>query len=132
MAEYKPISPVDYMSGKLNQKDKTVFRQKFARDDKGAVIRPMKREVYVIMHPRDWKKNPAKGEEKVKIDKWTAACAKTKAILDDPTQRALWNERWKAQLEKGDGDSPIDPKTGKRKIYIKFDCYVRAKIWASL
>ena len=48
MAEYRPIAPVDYLTGKLNKKDKTVFRQK------------------------------------------------------------------------------------KRKIYIKFDCYVRSKIWREL
>ena len=48
MAEYKTIAPVDYVTGKLNKKDKTVFRQKFARDSHGAVIRAMKKEVYVI------------------------------------------------------------------------------------
>ena len=83
MAEYKTIAPVDYVTGKLNKKDKTVFRQKFTRDSHGAVIRAMKKEVYVIRNPRDWKKNPAKGAEKVKQDRWAEACAKTKAILHD-------------------------------------------------
>ena len=83
MEEYKTIAPVDYVTGKLNKKDKTVFRQKFARDSHGAVIRAMKKEVYVIRNPRDWKKNPAKGAEKVKQDRWAEACAKTKAILHD-------------------------------------------------
>ena len=32
MANYVPIAPVDYVTGKLNKKDKTVFRQKFARE----------------------------------------------------------------------------------------------------
>ena len=62
MAEYKTIAPVDYVTGKLNKKDKTVFRQKFARDSHGAIIRPMKKEVYVIQNPRDWKKNPAEDQ----------------------------------------------------------------------
>lgn len=132
MAEYRPIAPVDYMSGKANKKDKTVFRQKFARDSKGAVICPMRREVYVIVNPRDWKKNPAKGAEKQKQDRWAEACAKTKAILDDPEQRAMWQQRWQAQLKKAEPDAPMDPHTGKRKIYIKFDCYVRSKIWREL
>lgn len=132
MAEYKSISPVDHMSGKLNKKDKTVFRQKFAHDSNGAVIRPMKKEVYVIQNPRDWKKNPAKGAEKLKQDRWSEACAKTKAILDSPEQRALWQQRWQAQLKKAEPDAPMDPHTGKRKIYIKFDCYVRSKIWREL
>ena len=94
MAEYKTIAPVDYVTGKLNKKDKTVFRQKFARDSNGAVISPMKKEVYVIQNPRDWKKNPAKCAEKVKQDRWSEACAKTKSILHDPEQRALWQQRW--------------------------------------
>ena len=132
MANYVPIAPVDYLTGKLNKKDKTVFRQKFARDSHGAISRPMKKEVYVIQNPRDWKKNPAKGAEKVKQDRWAEACAKTKAILHNPEQRALWQQRWQAQLKKAEPDAPIDPRSGKRKIYAKFDCYVRAKIWYEL
>ena len=92
----------------------------------------MKQEVYVVQHPRDWKKNPAKGAEKAKQDRWKEACAKTKQILDDPEQRTLWHQRWQAQLKKAEPDAPMDRRTGKRKIYIKFDCYVRAKVWREL
>ena len=129
MANYKTIAPVEGITGKLNKKDKTIFRQKFARDSDGRVICPMQKEVYVVQHPRDWKKKPAKGAEKLKQDRWKEACAKTKQILDDPEQRALWQERWQAQLKKAEPDTPVDRRTGKRKIYIKFDCYVRAKMW---
>ena len=132
MANYKTIAPVEGITGKLNKKDKTVFRQKIARDSDGRVICPMQKEVYVVQHPRDWKKKPAKGAEKLKQDRWAEASAKTKQILDDPEQRALWQQRWQAQLKKADLDAPIDPRTGKRKIYIKFDCYVRAKVWRGL
>lgn len=132
MANYKTIAPVEGITGKLNKKDKTVFRQKIARDSDGRVICPMQKEVYVVQHPRDWKKKPAEGAEKLKLDRWKEACAKTKQILDDPEQRALWQQRWQAQLKKADLDAPIDPRTSKRKIYIKFDCYVRAKVWRGL
>ena len=132
MANYKTIAPLEGITGKLNKKDKTVFRQKVARDDQGRVIAEMKQEVYVVQHPRDWKKKPAEGAEKLKLDRWKEACAKTKAILDDPEQRALWQERWQAQLNKAEPDAQIDRRTGKRKIYIKFDCYVRAKVWREL
>ena len=132
MATPTYIAPIDGLRGKLNQKDKTVFRQKYARDSNGAIIGAMKPEAYVVQHPRDWKKKPAKGAEKEKQDRWTKACARTKAILDDPTQRAQWEERWRAQLKKGEKDAPIDPRTNKPKIYIKFDCYVRAKMWAGM
>ena len=132
MANYKTIAPVEGITGKLNKKDKTVFRQKIARDSDGRVICPMQKEVYVVQHPRDWKKKPAEGAEKLKLDRWKEACAKTKQILDDPEQRALWEKRWQAQLKKAEPDTPVDPRTGKRKIYIKFDCYVRAKVWRGL
>ena len=132
MAEVTFIAPVAKIEGKLNKKDKTVFRKKVARDDQGRVIAEMKQEVYVVQHPRDWKKKPAKGAEKANLDRWAAACAKTKQILDDPEQRALWERRWLAQLNKAEQEAPIDRKTGKRKIYIKFDCYVRSKVWREL
>ena len=132
MAEVTFIAPVAKIEGKLNQKDKTVFRKKVARDDQGRVIAEMKQEVYVVQHPRDWKKKPAEGAEKQKLDRWSEACAKTKQILDDPEQRALWQGRWQAQLKKAEFDAPIDSRTNKKKIYIKFDCYVRAKIHRSL
>ena len=129
MANYKTIAPVEGITGKLNKKDKTVFRQKIARDPDGRVICSMQKEVYVVQHPRDWKKKPAKGAEKLKQDRWAEASAKTKQILDDPEQRTLWQQRWQAQLKIADPDAPSDPRTGKRKIYIKFDCYVRSKMW---
>lgn len=129
MATPTYIAPIDGFRGKLNKKDKTVFRQKHARDAIGNIIADMKPEAYVVQHPRDWKKNPAKGAEKEKQDRWAEACTRTKAILDDPQQRTQWEERWKAQLKKGEEDAPIDPRTNKPKIYIKFDCYVRSKAW---
>ena len=132
MANYKTIAPVEGITGKLNKKDKTVFRQKFAYDSNGRVICSMKKEVYVVRNPRDWKKNPAKGAEKEKQDRWAEACAQTKAILDDPALRSLWEQQWQAQLKKAEADAPIDPRTKKQKIYIKFDCYVRAKVWRGL
>jgi hypothetical protein len=129
MATPTYIAPIKGLRGKLNKKDKTVFRQKHTRDANGTIIADMRPEAFVVQHPRDWKKNPAKGTEKAKQERWAEACARTKAILDDPEQRALWQERWQAQLKNGDEDAPIDPRTNKPKIYIKFDCYVRAKVW---
>ena len=132
MAEVTFIAPVAKINGKLHQKDRTVFRKKMVRDDEGRIIAEMKQEAYVVKHPRDWKKNPAIGAEKAKLDRWKEACAQTKQILDDLDQRALWQERWQAQLKKAETDAPIDPRTKKRKIYIKFDCYVRSIVWRGL
>ena len=132
MAKVTFIAPVAKIEGKLNQKDKTVFRKKVARDDQGRVIAEMKQEVYVVQHPRDWKKKPAKGAEKLKQERWAEASAKTKAILDNPELRSQWEQHWQAQLKKAEADAPIDPRTKRRKIYIKFDCYVRSKVWRGL
>ena len=132
MAEVTFNAPVAKIKGKLHQKDRTVFRKKMVRDDEGRIIAEMKQEAYVVKHPRDWKKNPAMGAEKAKLDRWKEACAQTKQILDDPDQRALWQKRWQAQLKKAETDAPIDPRTKKRKIYIKFDCYVRSIVWRGL
>ena len=88
MATPTYIAPIEGITGKLNKKDKTVFRKKHTRDANGAVIAEMKPEAYVVQHPRDWKKNPAKGAEKARQERWAEVCALTKAILDDPTQRA--------------------------------------------
>lgn len=130
MATPTYIALIDGLTGKLNKKDKTVFRQKHTRDANGAIIASMKPEAYAVQNPRDWKKKPAKGAEKARQERWAEVCARTKTILDDPQQRAQWEERWRAQLKKGEQDAPIDPRTNKPKIYIKFDCYVRAKMWA--
>ena len=48
MANYQTIAPLEGITGKLNKKGKTVFRQKFARDSNGAVISPIcKRMIYI-------------------------------------------------------------------------------------
>ena len=132
MAKSNLIFPVDTLRGKITRKSKTVFRRKSTYDENGNVIAQCAQESYVVENPRDWKKNPAKGAEKAKQERWAEACARTKEILDDPQQRAQWEERWRAQLKKGEKDAPIDPRTNKPKIYIKFDCYVRAKMWAGM
>ena len=72
----------------------SISRRKTYRDSKGRIKGMSEPETYKIEHPRDWKKKPAKGAEKQKQDRWTETCAKTKAILHDSEQRALWQQRW--------------------------------------
>ena len=69
MATPTYIAPIKGFTGKLNKKDKIVFRQKHTRDANGAIIAEMKPEAYVVQHPRDWKKKPAQGAEKAKLAK---------------------------------------------------------------
>ena len=132
MAEIVFIAPVETIKGKLNKKDKTVFRRKRIFDAQGNVIGELSQESYVVNNPRDWKKNPPKGAEKQRIDNWAAACQRTTVELQDDTLRAAWQQRWQEQLKHPEAGAPIDPKTHKPKVYTRFDCYVRAAIFREL
>ena len=132
MAQSNLIFPVESLHGKISKKSKTVFRRKAVYDENGNVIAQYAQESYVVENPRDWKKNPPKGAEKQRIDNWAEACQQTREIQKDPKQLAQWKQRWEAQLKHGEADAPIDQQTGKPKIYIRFDCYIRAAIFRSL
>ena len=132
MAEITFIAPVETIKGKLQNRDKTIFRRKRVFDADGRVIGQLAQEAYVVKNPRDWKKNPPKGAEKQRIDNWTAACKQTAEIRKYPELLAQWKQRWETQLNKPEADAPMDKKTGKPKIYIRFDGYVRATIFREL
>ena len=132
MAQIKFIAPVDTIKGKLQNRDKTIFRRKRIFDAEGHVIGELAQEAYVVHNPRDWKKNPPKGAEKQRIDNWSNACKQASEIRKNPDLLAQWKQRWEAQLKQGEADAPIDPTTRKPKIYIHFDCFVRAAIFRSL
>ena len=88
------------------------------------------------MNPRDWKKKPATGKELEHQLQFRQASAETKRILlaakpdATPTEEELetlryWENRFNAQLKKGEPEAPIDPETKKHKIYIRFDAFIR-------
>ena len=132
MAEITFMAPVETIKGKMQNRDKTIFRRKRVFDLQGHVIGQLAQEAYVVKNPRDWKKNPPKGAEKQRIDNWTKACQQARDIRKDPEQLAVWKQRWEAQLQHPEADAPIDKTTGKRKIYIRLDGYIRAAIFRSL
>ena len=132
MAEIQFIDPVVTIKGKLNKQDKTILRRKRVFDAQGRVIGELAQEAYVVHNPRDWKKNPPKGAEKQSIDNWTTACQQASAIRKDPEQLAQWKQRWTAQLQQPEADAPIDKNTGKPKIYIHLDSFIRATIFREL
>lgn len=150
MANTTLITPIDSIKGKISQKENVVFRQKQYKDEKGKVFAKGSQETYIIKNPRNWKANPATGAELRKINLWKQACAQTKIIVrkpeeieNDPTLSdeaksqalatlAAWKKRFAAQRAKGEADAPINPKTGKRTTYQRFDCFVRAAILREL
>lgn len=150
MAKSTLIYPIETIKGKVNHRDKFVFRQKRYRDEKGKVIHEGSQESYIVKFPRDWDANPATEAELRKINLWKQACARTKVIIRKPEDITndttlsdeakaqalatleLWKKRFNAQRTKGESDSPINPKTGKRLCYQRFDCFVRAVILREL
>lgn len=132
MAQVTFIAPVDTIRGKLHSRDKTILRRKRIRDTNGRVITELAQESYVIHNPRDWKRNPPTGAEKANMDNWKHACLRAKAELADDALRAQWQKRWEAQLQRGEDEAPIDPTTKRPKIYIRFDCFVRAVLFREL
>lgn len=132
MAEITFIAPVETIKGKLQNRDKTIFRRKRVFDAQGHVIGELAQEAYVVHNPRDWKKNPPKGAEKQRIENWSAACQQASVIRKDPEQLTLWKQRWEEQLQHPEADAPIDKKTGKPKIYIRLDGFIRATIFREL
>lgn len=132
MAEITFIAPVETIKGKLHNRDKTIFRRKRVFDANGHVIGQLAQEAYIVKNPRDWKRNPPKGAEKQRIDNWAKACQQASVIRKDPEQFAQWQQRWQAQLQHPEADAPIDKKTGKPKIYIRLDGFLRAAIFREL
>ena len=117
-------------------KDGTIHRRKTFRDSNGKVKGQGVNESYKIMNPRDWKKKPAKGKELEHQLHFQQACAETKRILlaakpdATPTEDELanlryWQDRFNAQLKKGEPEAPIDPNTHKHKIYLRLDAFIR-------
>ena len=117
-------------------KDGTIHRRKTFRDSNGKVKGQGVNESYKIMNPRDWKKKPAKGKELEHQLHFQQACAETKRILlaakpdATPTAEELatlryWQDRFNAQLKKGEPEAPIDPNTHKHKIYLRLDAFIR-------
>lgn len=63
MAEVILSHPFEEIHGALNKKSNIINRQKKYRDDRGRIIKEGKQEIYVLNHPRDFKKKPPKGAE---------------------------------------------------------------------
>ncbi len=114
--------------GKLNKRERMIFRQKKYRAETGAVLGIGSQESYVIVNPRDYKKNPPQGTELRNIKVFAEASRLTTLILKSGTlteeelalmtdeqraeqetyraQLADFKVRFKAQLKKPDPQAP--------------------------
>ncbi len=134
--------PVERVTGRLT-KDGSIHRQKFYHNKNGKIIGVATQESYYISNPRDWKRNPPKPNELAHQLHFRQACNQTTQILkaDKPNHSPAneetetlnyWKNRFEAQLEKGETEAPIDPKTRKHKIYLRLDNFIRAAILRQL
>lgn len=133
MAQVKLNVAFNQVRGKLNKRDKTIFRQKKYRADSGKVINYGAQEAYEVRNPRDYEKNPPKGAELANINSFAQASRLTTLLIQagkftdeelaamsdqlrEQTeelrrQLATFKARFKAQLVTPDPQAPILTKT---------------------
>lgn len=131
--------PVNEVHGAV-EKHGEIYRRKYYRDENGKVVGVGKKEVYKVANPRNWKKNPPKGGELDKINRFREACNRAYAIIkaanpaNNPTPEdiAAYNDykaRFKAQINgQPDPQAPKDPATNLPKRYVRLDNFIRAII----
>ena len=133
MAQVKLNVAFNQVRGKLNKRDKTIFRQKKYRADSGKVMNYGAQEAYEVRNPRDYEKNPPKGAELANINSFAQASRLTTLLIQagkftdeelaamsdqlrEQTeelrrQLATFKARFKAQLVTPDPQAPILTKT---------------------
>lgn len=132
MAEAILEATIESLHGKLSKNSDIIFRHKSAHISSKRAIQRSPQEAYVITKPRDWKKNPPKGAELEKINRFREACRLTSEQLNNPETRAVWEQRFNKQLHHADPAAPQDPVTGRRKIYTQLWAYTRATLLRQL
>lgn len=130
MAREKLSSGIEELNGATSPGH--IHRVKRYRDARGRIIGVGVQETYDVLHPRDWKKKPAKGQEKTNQLLFQKASEIMEKALNDPKLNAYWQQRFEAQLYVTRGSKP-DPfaltlPNGTKKRYKRFDAFVRTMI----
>ena len=134
MAKFSLTSIFEDLIGKLNRKDKIIFRRTRRYDAQGRLVLEEK-HAYTQVDQRNFKKKPPRGAEKQNMEIMAEAQRLTNQCLSsESSELAELRERFDKQLDTGkpDPDAPILKKTGKQKIYTQFDRFVYALIYARL
>lgn len=114
-----------------------IHRVKRFRDARGRIIGVGVQETYEVKHPRNFKRKPARGEEKANQDLFKKASIIMDKALSDPKQYEYWQKRFEAQLYvtrggKADPFATYDRRRGTKKRYVRFDAFVRTMIMQEL
>ena len=113
------------------EKGGSISRVKTFRDANGKPIGKGPQERYT-RRERNYNKHPQTANEKAHQSLWSAVCAQAKQELADPDKRAAWQLRFNEQLTHATADTPEQPIGGARKIYRRFDAFVRSVIYRQL
>lgn len=154
MTKIKLHSPVREMHGEFEKDSGIIMRKKKFRAPSGKVMREGVQESYIIIHPRDYSKNPPKGDELANISifartkKISSLIINSEKFTEDelaamtPEQRTQVAElraqlesfrtRFYAQFKKPDPEAPFEKKLQpgasilRRKQYSKLDNFIQA------
>ena len=134
MAKFSLTAIFERLTGKLNRKDKVIFRSTRRYDAQGRVVLDGK-HAYAVKDKRNFKKKPPRGAEKQNMDLMVEAQRLTKQYLSsDSVDLTELRTRFDRQLATGkpDKEAPVLKKTGKQKVYSQFDRFVFALIYNRL
>ena len=134
MAKFSLTSIFEDLIGKLNRKDKIIYRRTRRYDAQGRLVLEEK-HAYTQVDQRNFKKKPPRGEEKRNMEIMKEAQRLTNQYLaSDATDLTELRTRFDKQLATGkpDAEAPVLKKTGKQKIYTQFDRFVYALIYNRL
>ena len=113
-----------------------IHRVKRYRDARGRIIGVGVQETYEVKHPRNWKRKPARGEEKSNQLFFRKASEIMDKALNDPKLYDYWQRRFESQLYVTRGSKPdpfaITLPNGTKKRYKRFDAFVRTMIMQEL
>ncbi len=121
MAIFTTSAGIEDLTGKLNQTDRIVMRQKTFRLPNGKIIKRGPKEAFA-RDKRDYKRSPRTAAEQVQNSKWQTVCQEASRIMHNaghPRYKELY-ERWIRQA-----NGQVDSVTGKR-IIAQFGNFVRA------
>ena len=135
MAREKLSNGVDEINGATSPGH--IHRVKRFRDARGRIIGVGVQETYDVLHPRDYKRKPARGEEKANQQFFSQASRIMEKALNDPKLYDYWQKRFESQLpstrgSKADPYATYDSKRGTKKRYKRFDAFVRTMIMQEL
>lgn len=126
MAQISVEAPVLSMRGKVSQLSRIIYRQKTYSVGSHHYLGPI--EAYVVMRPRDRRKDPPSPAEQATVDRFRKACNETKKQLADPERRVYWEQRFEYQLDHPEPAYGKNRRVGETRVFLQLHLYVRTML----